>query len=263
MRLLIVAAVFLFSCSLAAQTPTSSASTPSSDPLAVSLARQAVQALTAGQIVSDVTINANVTSIQGSMAQTGTAVFRAAGMGQSRVDLNLGGVTLSEARSAASGTVAGTWNKNGGTPVAQASHNLLTDASWFFPALSSLTQVANLQCVFKYVGQEQHNGVNTQHIQVSLAPVSGAPLIQQQSMMDFYLSATNSLPVAIDFNVHPDKDIGRDIPVEILFANYQAVKGVQIPYHFQKLLNGGVILDATVTSVNLNTGLAATAFSLP
>jgi hypothetical protein len=247
-------ALFSLSFSAAAQT--------GSDPRAVSLAQQSVAALTGGQAVGDVTLNANVTSIIGPDTETGTAVFRGKGLSESRVDLNLSGGTISEARNVPT-KLTGAWNKNGGTPVPQVGHNTVTDASWFFPALSSLAQSANPNYLFKYLGQVQHNGVSTQHIQVSLSAVAGAPFLPRLSATDFYLSTANFLPLAVDFNVHPDNDMNKDIPVEILFANYQTVTGVKVPFHFQKLLNGSVVLDATVTGAAMNTGVPDTTFTLP
>jgi len=92
-RLITLVLVFLFSIPSVAQTP------PTSDPAAVSLAQKSVVALTGGASISDVTLNANVTSAWGSGTETGTATFRAGGTSKSRVDLDLsGGVTRSDIR---------------------------------------------------------------------------------------------------------------------------------------------------------------------
>src|SRR6266851_8514491 len=140
--------------------------TPSSDPLAVTLAQKSVAALTGGALVSDVTLNTNVISILGSDNETGTGTFTAKGLWESRVDLTLSGGTVSEVRNIAKGGSAGAWSKNGAPSTASAGHNTLTDAAWFFPALASMTQLANPNVVLKYIGQEVHGGVNTQHIQI-------------------------------------------------------------------------------------------------
>jgi hypothetical protein len=235
---------------------------PSSDPFAVSLAQKSVAALTGGVPISDVTLNGNVTSILGSDAETGTGTFKAKGIGESRVDLNLSGGTRSDVRNTASGTPGGAWEKNGSASTPYASSNCWADASWFFPALSSLTQAANPAFVFKYIGQEQHGGVNTQHVRVFQVPAGGIPLFQHLSTTDFYLDPASSLPLAIAFQVHPDTDASTDIPTETRFANYQTVNGLPIPFHFQQMLNGGVILDVTVTNSTLNTGVLDSAFSL-
>lgn len=50
-------------------------------------------------------------------------------------------------------------------------------------------------------------------------------------------------------------DMNTTIPNEIRFAQYKTVNGVQIPFHIQHMLNGLVVLDITVTSATLNTGL--------
>jgi hypothetical protein len=234
----------------------------SSDTSAVSLAQKSVAALTGGASVSDVTLNANVISILGSDNETGTGTLTAKGLSESRVDLNLSGGTRSEVRNSANGGPAGAWTKNGGASTPFAVHNTLTDSAWFFPALSSLTQTANPNVVFKYIGQEQHSGVSTQHIQIFQAPSAGIPSLQRLSTTDVYLDAATLLPVAVAFKVHPDKDMNTDIPTEILFANYRSVNGIQVPFHFQRMLNGGVILDVTVTSVALNTGLQDSSFIL-
>jgi len=80
--------------------------------------------------------------------------------------------------------------------------------------------------------------------------------------MDFYLDAVSLFPVAVGFKAHADDNIGTNIPVEIDFADYQVVSGIRVPFHFQEIFNGLVTMDATVTSVNPNSGLANSRFAL-
>jgi hypothetical protein len=238
------------------------ASAPANDPFAVTLAQQTVAALTGGKPLTDVTLSANVISVSGSDNQSGTATLEAKGTSESRVDLNLSVGTQSNVRNLSNGSAGGAWNKNSGTPTAYAQHNCWTDAAWFFPALSSLTQTANSNFIFKYVGQEQHRGVNTQHIQVFQALTAFLPS-QRLSTMDFYLDPVSHLPFAVTFNSHADGNMNVDISNEILFANYQAVSGVQVPFHFQQMFSGSLILDVTVTNVSFNAGLLDSSFNLP
>jgi hypothetical protein len=253
---LTLVAIALLPCSVSAQNP------PASDPTALTYAAQAITALTNGNSINDVTLNANVTSTLGDSSDTGTGTFEAKGINESRVDLNLNSGARSDVRNIATGAPGGAWARNGAASTAYASHNCWTDAAWFFPALSALTQNANPGFIFAYIGQEQHGGVNTQHIQVYQWASQGPPNLGQLSKIDFYLDPVSSLALAVAFNAHPDDDMSTNIPVEIDFANYQTVSGIQVPFHFQKIFNGNLVLDVTVTNALVNTGLSDNLFAL-
>jgi hypothetical protein len=256
-RLVLVVSLFISAvCAAAANAPTS-------DPFAITLAQRSVAALTGGAPVTDVTLNANVISIFGSDNETGTGTLEAKGTSESRVDLSLSGGTRSDVRNFTSdGGPGGAWEKNGGTSTAYANHNCWTDAAWFFPALSSLTQTANPNFIFKYIGQQQHAGLNTQHIRVFQIDQQNNGTLQRLSTTDFYLDANSSLPLAVASQVHADRDMNTDIATEVRFANYQAVSGFQVPFHLQRMFSGGVVLDVTVTSAVFNTGLPDSLFTL-
>jgi hypothetical protein len=255
--------IALLFCTFApcASAQTASHTAPISDAQAVSLAQQSIAALTRGASISDVTLNANVISILGSNNETGTGTFRAKGTSESRVDLSLSSGTRSDVRSATNGIQAGAWTKANGTVTPYAQHNCWTDAPWFFPGLSSLSHTGDQNFVFRYIGQEQHRGLNTQHIQIFQNLASFRPA-QQLSRVDFYLDPVSFLPLAVAFNVHSDSNMNVSIASEILFTNYQNVSGVQVPFHFQQLFSGSVILDVTVTNVSLNAGLLDSSFTL-
>lgn len=249
-RKFVVVLFLLFSTGLVAQ---------NSDPMATTLAQQSMAALVSAQsTVTSVTLSASVTSPNESETTSGTGTFNAQGSGQSRVDLDVGN-TRSDARNMASGT----WQINGGTATAYAGHNCMTDAVWFFPALSSLTQTANPNYVFKYIGLEEHASVNTQHIRVfQVFPQDSTGLLAQLSEMDFYLNPSTSLPVAIASQVHPDTNLFVNIPWEVRFSNYQTVNGLLIPFGFEQMLNGNVVLSAIVTNVVVNPNLPQSLFTL-
>jgi hypothetical protein len=252
--LLFAVSVFTF-----AQTPTISKLS------AVALASKSLAALSGGATVSDVTLTGNATWIAGSDRETGPATFYAKGNGTSRVDLNLSGGDRNELRVNVGGVPHGKWKKHGAKAADAAQHNAWTDAVWFFPALSSLTQVSNPNYVFSYVGQEQRNGMTVQHLHVSQAlpsDVKNISRVPQMSAMDFYLDPASLLPLSVTFNVHPDKDMNTNIPVEIRFADYRTINGVRVPYHIQRLLNGGLALDIVVANAVINSGLSATQFTL-
>jgi hypothetical protein len=80
--------------------------------------------------------------------------------------------------------------------------------------------------------------------------------------MDFFLDPTTLLPLGLSYTTHPDNNALLDISVEVQFSDYQSVGGVQIPFHVQKLLNGGLALDLQIHSATLNSGLSANAFSV-
>jgi len=237
-------------------------STSTSDATAISLAAKSAAALTAGNAVSDVTLNGGAISVLGSDYETGTATLKANVAGESRVDLNLNSGARTDVRNLANGFPAGAWSKNGGKSTGYPQHNCWTDAAWFFPALSSLTETANTQFVFQFVGAEQHNGLASQHIRVRQTR-SGLSAIQDLSAMDFYLDPTSFLPMSVAFTLHTDTDIKTNIPAIVNFADYRQVNGFQVPFHIQQMLNGSVILDITVTDVAFNTGLPDSSFTLP
>lgn len=258
MRRVVFAVLLLFGVSLAAQ------STPVSDPTAITLAQQAIAAVNRGNVISDVTLNASVISILGSDSETGTGTFRATLSGLSRVDLNLSGGTRADVRNFVNGSPTGAWSKNGNPSTPYVTHNCWTDAAWFFPVLSSVSQIGSKRFVFKYIGQEQHGGVNTQHIQIfQVGQQFPSAALQHLSSVDVYLDVASSLPLAVATTTHPDNDMNADLPVEVRFTNYQPVSGIMVPFHFQQMLNGGVVLDVTVTSATFNSGLPASLFVLP
>jgi len=244
-------------CVVAAQTA------PASNAQAVLYAGQAIAALTRGNSISDVVLNANATYSAGE-DETGTATLLAVNIGESRIDISLPSGTRTEIRDAQTGNALGKWINQSGTSGRFAPHNCLTDAVWFFPALSSLNAQASV--VLAYVGPETRNGEGVQHLRSyvyqAIKDQAAAVNSRQLSTMDFYLDSTTLLPSAILYNVHPDKDATANIPVEIDFSNYQAINGIVVPMRIQKYMQGTLTIDLTVISAVFNSGVSLSNFSV-
>jgi hypothetical protein len=232
-----------------------------SDSAATQLAKEAAAALTGGAALRDVTLNATVTSFAGPDSETGTGILEAKGSGESRVEFALSGGTQIEVRNTSSSPPICTRQKDVGTSKRYPEHNCLTDAAWFFPALSSLNRTSTPAFYFEYIGQGEHNGVNADHLVVFQSPPQ-LTYLEGLSEMEFYLDPQSHLPLSVVFNTHPDADMNTNVRVEIKFDDYRAIGGIQVPFHIQRLVNGSVVLDLTITSAVFNTGLADGLFSL-
>jgi hypothetical protein len=261
----LVLASLTFSPKLAGQTTTSTPASPISDPQAIAFANKALVALTGSLAVSDVTLTGTAVRTAGSDIETGAMTLKALGTGDSRMDLATASGTRSEIRNNANGTPQGSWIDLDGTSRAMAYHNCSTDAAWFFPALSVLSQISSTNVAATYVGQETRGGASVQHLhfasQLPNADSNTLALLASLSSEDVYLDSTSLLPVALVYSAHPDIDAGRNIPVEIDFSSYQLVNGVSIPFRIQKLFNGSLFLDITIQSATLNSGLTDSTFA--
>jgi hypothetical protein len=259
MRYLLISFLLLAPAEYSQNSPTPTTSSPQ----AVALASQALSALTGSVQVNDVTLTGTGTRTAGSDVESGSVSLKALGSGEARLDLTVAGGTRSEIRNLdLNSAPQGFWIGVDGTTHSMANHNCATDAAWFFPALSVLSQLSNPNLVVTYIGNETRLGVNVQHLHFVIQSPAPSTLFQQLSAEDVYLNASSNLPVAITFNAHPDNDTSANLPVEIDFSNYQVVNGVQVPFRIQRLLNGSVLFDLTVQSATLNSGLTAAAFSL-
>jgi hypothetical protein len=239
---------------------------PISDPKAISLANQAITALTNGTAVSDVTLIGDATWIAGSDKETGAVTLQAKGTGESRIDLTLNGGTRTEVRNDEAGFHQGQSVAPDGTLQAWAEHNCQVNASWFFPVLSVLVSTSDSSLIFTYIGLESWGNGSVQHIRayryLSGQKASVISFTESMSTEDIYLDSVSFLPVAFTFNVHPDGDASTNIPLEIDFSNYKTVNGVQIPFHVQRLISGGLALDIVVTSAVVNSGLSDVPFAI-
>ena len=245
---------------------------PPADQAALGLVQKALASLRGSNTIADVTLVGNATRTAGSDVETGAITLKALGTRFSRVDLADATGTRTELRGADStGKPLNLSISPDGTSAAVAGHNAMTDAVWFFPALSSLSKdpAKYTNLAISYVGQEQKGDATVQHIHfVTQFPHPSAgpamlppPDLSRLTAMDLYLDPSSSLPVALAFNTHPDKNSLINIPVEVEFSNYQSVQGVMVPFHIQKYVNGTLFLDVTVQSATINTGLAAAAFA--
>jgi hypothetical protein len=242
---------------------TASAQQPLAPPVqAPALLQSALVALAGANPVSDITLTGTARRIAGSDDESGTATLKAVS-GASRLDLSFLSGPRSEVRNASGGAPIGTWSGPDGVSHVIAFHNLLTEPAWFFPSFAVARGLTNSSSLVTYIGSETLDSLAVQHLSISQQPADSsdsAALLQHLSQVDLYLDSSTLLPAALAFTIHPDDNALLDIPVEVRFSDYRSVNGVQVPFHVQKFLNNGLILDLQFQSAILNSGLSASAF---
>jgi hypothetical protein len=224
------------SVSASAQQAASPAEPPTtSDPQAVALIQHALAALTGGG-VSDVTLTGAAHRTVGSENEVGTATLTAMASAYSKMSLSLpsgprmeirnpsgtplpGATPLPSLESAGPQPV-GAWSGPDGVLHAMVLHNLLTDATWFFPVFTLSRLASSPAYIWSYVGQETHEGQPVLHVSACLgfSPDSNSSAyiilaLQHLSQMDIYLDPTTLLPVSLSFDAHLENDFAVDIPI--------------------------------------------------
>ncbi len=221
--------------------------------------------MTGGLPISDVTLQGTARRIAGSDDETGTAVLKALATSEARIDLSFPSGARSEVRANSDTGPVGSWSGADFAKHPISNHNLMADSGWFFPVFAVAKSLGQDYAV-SLIGQETHNGQSVIHLtasqQFSGLRVNSAALLQHLTQLEIFLDSSTLLPVALAFNVHPDSHAGLDIPVEVRFSDYRAVGGIQVPFHVQKFLNNGLVLDLQFQTVSPNTGLTASAFSI-
>ncbi|MHB8527024.1 MAG: hypothetical protein ACYDD2_12805 [Candidatus Acidiferrales bacterium] len=247
----------------AQQTPTS---TPAPrDPQTVLVLQRSLATLTGTATVNDVTLTAAVTRIAGSDNESGTATLKATAVGQGRIDLNLSEGQRSEIIDVSEVPPTGSWCGIDGVRHSMAAHNLFSDPTWFFPAFLMNRVLSSSTYVVLPADAEMKNGIAVRHFAVYEQAEQADPsatLTESLSRTDIYIDSSTFLPVAISFNTHPDHDALVNIPTEIKFSNYQKVQGVSVPYHIQKYIQNGLVLDLTLSSAQIDTGLYGSDFQI-
>ncbi|HLK05229.1 MAG TPA: hypothetical protein VKT53_12380 [Candidatus Acidoferrum sp.] len=215
--------------------------------------------------ISDVTLTGAARRIAGSDDESGTVTYRALAAGAARYDFAYSSGPRTEVRAALSVGASGAWTGPDGVSHPLAIHNL-ANRSDIFPSFTLAPVLSSANSIVTLVGLENKNGQSVYHVSVSqqfpqMKPDSAA-LAQHLTQTEIFLDASTLLPVAIDFNTHPDDNSGIDIPVELVFSDYRSVSGSQIPFRVQKFLNGGLVLDLQFQTASINTGLPASLFNV-
>jgi len=230
-----------------------------------SLLQNALAAQVGTAQISDVTLAGTARRMAGSDDESGTVTYRALSNGAARYDFSYSSGPRSEIRAALSAGPLGAWTGPDGVSHPLALHNLANRTD-IFPVFTLAPVLSTANLVVSLVGLETKNGQSAYHISVSqqfpqMKP-NAATLAQHLTQTEIFLDASSFLPIAIDFNTHPDDNSSLDIPVELIFSDYRAVSGSQIPFHVQKFLNGGLVLDLQFQTATINTSPSPTLFSV-
>lgn len=258
-----IALLFSLAIVFAASTSFAQRAAPK-DPQAVSLLRATLSALSSN--ITNVTLTGTVTRTAGSDIESGAVTLEGLGGGESRVEMMLTDGPRVEVINQGQGGPKGKWSGPDGAQHAMAQHNSLVPAAWFFPALALGGALNDAVVAVSYIGQETLSGVAVQHVRFwrvlspGLSSAAAAKLFEHVTTADVYLDAANSLPVALDFNIHPDKNELLDIPVEIRYTDYQKINGILLPSHVQKFINNSLLLDMYITGAEINTNLSPSDF---
>jgi hypothetical protein len=268
-RRTLIAAILLSALGVAAYAQNQiQAAVATKDPTAASLVSNALKVMTPGAQVTDITISAQVVRNENSDSETGPVTLEALSAGDASLTYALSGGQRSEIVNPSSNP-PGAWSGTDGVWHGMALHNTWTPAAWFAPALVLEEFLNDPSLTIVNLGQTSLNGEAVQHLRSwrTLTSTSGAPadlaIIQSLSTVDIYIDLTSNLPVALNFNLHPDSNAGVNIPVQILYSNWQSSSGMMLPFHVQRFFNGNLLDDISVSTATVNSGLSPSAFNVP
>jgi len=245
-------------CLIPAFAATQTTTTANRDPQAVVLLQRSLSALSGGVVIQDVRLTGSVRRVAGSVDESGTLTLEGAASGQTRVDMVLPSGERREVRDQSSDGRTGSWSGPDGSWHPVAGHNLWTGRTWFFPAFVIARALGDADYAISAANAEKFGGASVEHITVTQqydGAVKLPPLLQKISRIDIYLDSSTLLPAGVAFDVHPDNASSTNIPVKVEYSDYRQAAGALVPYHVRRYIQNGLVLDVTVSGVQINAEL--------
>lgn len=213
-------------------------------------------AISSGKPFSGVTLTANADWVAGSTHQTGTAQLKAGADGSGSLQLDIGDASRTEVQTKSDASRACTWTDHAGTSHGVLGPNCLVAMPWFAP--SFFTQPLSLLPVLLGTtddGEVVKDGVTLHEISYQLnlqgADPKSTTQMTKQSTVEVFYDPKTLLPHSLEYAVHPDNNDLQDIPVRVVFSNYQASSGVMLPFHIERYLNRTLQLTLDVTTASI------------
>ena len=234
------------------------------------LLRRAQTAVSGETRINDVQVSGTVRRIAGSTDETGRAELKSLATGETQADLTFpsGPMHVVRAQGPAGpvGERSGFDGKVSGIPFG----DLLVDGAWFSPALVLARAGAGRDGEAVQISSREGAGTRRLHLRFSRQPLTGKAaarlpeailkLLQEASQFDLYLDSTTLLPVEMAFESHADGNLREGIAIRVLYSDYRAVDGVQVPFRLEKLVNNSLAFDFQLQTTNFNIGLTAASF---
>jgi hypothetical protein len=241
----------------AAQTPTTSTtvSTPSVDPQAVAVLQQSVAAMGAA-VPSDSTATGTVTTVAGSLTESGTITILTLGTNQTSEQIQTPhGSTIVYSQGQASQVV-------GSNSSLLSTELSLCSQSAEFPLPLLTAALNNADTSYKYVGIESLDGKSAYHVQIwnSYASTAWLQSLSSFTVRDIWVDVVSYFPQRFSYIQRAAGGSEPGIAVDIFYSNYQNVFGALYPFSILKSFNGTPSATITIQKVVLNTGLSNSDF---
>lgn len=218
--------------------------------------QQAQIAVSGGKAFSVVNLTATAEWIAGSDRESGTAQLQANADGSTNVQLALSKASRTEVQGKADLSRACAWTDGTGKSHDIIGPNCLIAIPWFAPGLF-VQPSAGLSPLLGTTDDGTVSKDSSTFHQVSyLLKLTGTntPATNQRvkdSAVKVLYDPETHLPASLEYFIHPDRDDSRNIPVRVVFSNYQAVSGVMLPFHIERYVNRTLQLKLDVSNASV------------
>lgn len=190
---------------------------------------------------------------------SGSATVQGRGQGQFRIDATLQDGVRTVIANNGTGSVTETDGSVTLIPY-EAAINL---GSMTFPYTTLAAAVQDASIKITYVGLVDHGGSQMHDIRVQKTyPLKADPTGAQSALSarDFFIDPTTFL-IASVLNVAGQDANGNSVSREVVFASYQTVGGVAVPFQITEKIHDQSMVTLQLTQMNFNTGLTDSSFA--
>jgi hypothetical protein len=228
------------------------------DARAVAVLQQAAVAM-GGAAPADCVATGTVTIVSGSKTDSGTVRILTRGLSQSVEEFQTSDGTLSEVFSdGVAAAKVGLEQKEKSLEWASSAQSTL------FPLVFIASALSNPDTAFEYVGLEALDGTSAHHIRFwnTFASNPRVKHLAEFSTRDIWINVANGLPIKVVYERREASGAAPRIPMGARYSDYRSVGGVLFPHSIVKIVNGTDWATIQISSVSINTGLAASTFSV-
>jgi hypothetical protein len=217
---------------------------------------QAQAAVSTGKSFSVVNLTATAEWTAGSDRESGTAQLQANVDGSTNVQLALGKASRTEVQTKADSSRSCTRTDGAGKSHDVLGPNCLIAIPWFSPSLFGQSSAALPALIAMTDDGAVEKDKATFHQVSYLLKLKGTKtsstnrMVSQSTVKVFYDPQT-FLPASLEYSIHPDDNDLQNIPVKVVFSNYQSVSGVMLPHHIERFVNRTLQLKLDVTTASI------------